>query len=187
MTAWMHRRGETCCVRRVVEIVEPTRLILRPLDSDPSHAALYRALYGNPDVMKLVAATVPIERMHDSFVASVRASKAAPMFPSRWCVHVRQGGQGLGLLGANHDLALGEVEVGVLLLPMAQGNGFAREALTLLMAMIASQAAIRRFWSQHHPANLRMARVLERLEFMPASDGAGMARWERPAETASTR
>ncbi len=183
----MHAHAQTCRGPPVIETIASARLMLRPLGTDQAHRALYRALYGSAEVMRHVAGVVPDARMGESFEVSVQASAGAPGFPSRWCVHLRQGEQGVGLLGADRKAGSGEVEVGALLLPAAQGMGYAREALASLMTAIAAHAGVTGFWSRHQAANRRMVRVLEGLEFVRTQGDSGWCHWKRPAVTASRR
>lgn len=181
----MRARARTCRGLAVLEAITSARLLLRPLGSEPGHRALYGALYGDPGVMQYVAEPVPAARIEESYQASLRASQHAPDFPSRWCAQLRQDGQGVGLVGADRHPDSSSVEVGVLLLPASQGRGYAQEALSALMTALASHPEINGFWSRHHAANLRMARVLEGLRFVRTPGATVWHRWERAAEIGS--
>lgn len=187
MRGWMPAQGRTWRGPSVPDVVESARLLLRPLSESQEHQALYRALYGDSAVMRLVGEAVPDERMEASFAVSLDHSTSARTFATRWCVHVRQNGQGVGLLGANLHPASDSVEVGVLLLPAVHGHGYAQEALAALMTTLAGRDGVSGFWSRHQAANVRMARVLERLGFARTQQETGWCRWERPAGTGLMR
>ena len=183
MPAWMRAHARIWPVPRVVDAIATARLSLRPLVEGADDLALYRALYCDPGVMLHVAEPVPGTRVVASFEASCRDSASAPAFASRWCVRRSRDGEGVGLLGAFHDRPSSSVELGILLLPQAQGSGFAVEALAAMMATLHGSADAAWFWSRHRPANRAMARVLERLDFARGPDRDGHWRWQRPAVT----
>jgi RimJ/RimL family protein N-acetyltransferase len=165
-------------MRSNADALASPRVVLWPLAALDTHRALYGAVYGEPVVMRLVAPAVPEVRMDDSFDASLQASLAARL-PSRWCAFDAVTGRGIGLVGSLHDPGSARVELGALLLPEAQGKGFAREALATLMAAFAPRPDVSCFWSRHHPDNGPMRSVLERLAFTRDGTLGGLHRWQR--------
>ena len=162
-------------------MLESARLWLAPLADLAAHRALYGALYSDAAVMRWVDRPVPAARMSASFDASLEASQAAPALPSRWCLERRADGSLVGLAGALHEPESGRVEMGVLLLPGFQSQGYAREAFEVLMTEFSRQVDVRSYWSRHHPQNRAMSRVLERLGYTRGAMEDGLSRWERPA------
>lgn len=166
------------------ELLGP-RVGAQPLAALNQHRALYAAVYGNPRVMRLVHEAVPPSRIQESFDGSLQASSAAGWRPSRWCLFDRTTGRGLGVAGSTQHTGSGRVELGVLLVPEAQGRGYGNETLRVLMDAFVQPVGITTFWGRHHPGNHAMARVFERLSFTPAGALGGLCVWECVTSAAS--
>lgn len=179
MRGWMRGRGRISAVRSRADELSGPRLRLQPLAASDLHRSVYRAVYGSPAVMRLVDEVVPLTRLQASFDASLEASISAACLPSRWCLFDRTTGRGVGLAGSSRHADASRVELGVLLVPDAQGRGYAGETLGALMDAFAQHAGVSGFWGRHHPDNEPMARVFERLSFTRAGILKGLCVWQR--------
>lgn len=158
------------------------RLRLRPLS--PADEALYCSLYGDPQVMRHVAAPLAREAVERAFTAVRRHVAADPPLAWYWILAARSGDGDLGLLACVPDREDRAVaEVGVLLLPAAACRGFAAEAIAAVAGAFFATGG-RRLWTRHARGNGPAAGLMHKLGFAPAdgaADGATL-RWELARE-----
>ena len=158
---------------------DTSRLHLRPLaDRD---GALYCSLYTDPEVMRHIAVPMTLEAAQRSFRAACRLQSPDPQ---RWIISERDAGGGIGLMGlfADGDTA----EIGVMLLPGKQGQGFSAEAIAgmanrVFGTMASDRSGLQRLWARHAPANRPMSKVMQWAGFQ-RQDGPGttpaQVRWQ---------
>lgn len=156
------------------------RLHLRPLAEGDE--ALYCSLYTDPQVMRYIAAPMPLAAARRSFRAACRLQSPRPQ---RWIISQRSAGNGgdIGLLGlfANGD----EAEIGVMLLPDKHGQGFSAEAIMAMADRMFSAKVLRLLWTRHMAANGLAMGLMQKLGFVceGAEDGEhAQLRWQLPRE-----
>lgn len=158
------------------------RLDLRPLgDAD---RPLYVSLYTDANVMRHVGAPLSVEAASRAFEAVRRQMHRDPPKAWYWTACLRGPGREAGVLALAFDPGRGSAEFGMLLLPWAQGQGHATEAVAALVAhafagVAASGAGSRigRLRTRHasgHPAG---PRVMEKLGFVAGPARDGMQHW----------
>jgi ribosomal-protein-alanine N-acetyltransferase len=156
-------------------LITTNRLALRPLDV--ADRSIYVALYTNADVMRHIG--VPL----DPHKASVSFDKACALqveqlgFPSRWILRRTGAREAAGLMGVFKDPHGESAEVGVMLLPDAQGQGLAAEAIRAMASHAFGEGWVRSLWARHSPANAAMQAVLESLTFHAESGLQAERRW----------
>ena len=138
---------------------DTARLHVRPLGEGDE--ALYCSLHTDPEVMRYIAAPMSLEVAQRSFRAACRLQSP---HPQRWVIAERGAGRGIGLLGlfADGDTA----EIGVMLLPGKQGQGFSAEAIAgmanrVFGTMASDRSGLQRLWARNAPANRPMSKVMQ--------------------------
>ena len=155
------------------------RLRLQPLTDSMADFALYRALYGNKDVMRQVAPPVPASRIGTSFGDSVRDSRAQPWIPNRWSLRSREDGGDVGVLGAFHEAHAARVELGLLLLPRLMRHGYGAEALNAMAMRLDATGAVLLLWCRHAAGNQAAVGLMQRCGFTLAGSDDACWRWEK--------
>lgn len=152
------------------------RLHLRPLS--PGDAALYAGLYADPDTMRHVLPPAAGERARRAFDAALAAS-ARPWPTARVWTLVRPPEiQAFGLVGLDPD-GLGGAEVGAMIPPARQGQGYATEAIALLAAHAFKELGLVSLHTRHADGHGLAEGLMQRLGFEPAprQDGPHPVRW----------
>lgn len=148
---------------------ESARLCLRPLR--PEDEALYHALYTDPAVMARIGAPLAPASASRQFAEARRRNDDPAGVQRRWAVIERRSGAPLGLLALLGDPAdPGNVELGVMLLPVAHGRGFARELNDAVLAEAFGVGGwgLRRVWARHATGHGAAAGALGASGFEPA-------------------
>ena len=116
----------------------------------PGDEPLYAALYTDARVMAWIAPPGGASELQRRFSTACRENAVPMPLRRHWVVHDRSGGA-VGLLALLQDEAgSGDAEIGVMLLPAAQGRGFAREVVGALVALVFSACpGIDRVWARH--------------------------------------
>jgi len=144
-------------------VILSARLRLRALA--PGDLALFRALYCDAATMRHVGR--PLSR------ADARASLRATVAAMRkrhglrfFAIAERSTRRGIGL-GSLHPAAWDArgAEAGLMLLPAAQGHGYAREALSALIEVAFFQLRAKAVWVQYRRANTAAGRLCEATGF----------------------
>lgn len=107
------------------------------------------------------------------------AAATAPLGPFSAYAIVRQAdGRVIGDAGFHGPpSAEGEVELGYAVVPAARRQGFAREAVELLVAWAWSQPGVRAITARVEPRNAASERLLDRLGFIREGERDGMQRF----------
>jgi RimJ/RimL family protein N-acetyltransferase len=149
------------------------RLLLRPMVE--ADAAIYTRLYTNGGVMRFVAAPLSLQAARRAFELVLAQARATPPRAHYWICHSRERGNDAGLLALLPDRDDdASAEVGILLLPEAQGQGYATEAIAALADHALSGLVLQRLWTRHARDNQAMIGLMQALGFHPdagASDG----------------
>jgi RimJ/RimL family protein N-acetyltransferase len=157
--------------------VETARLILRPWSE--ADAALLACLAADPRVVRYVGDGQPWSEQR-SYETSARLVEHWRAHGFGWRMAIdKSSGREIGLIALNYmgdgtaGLAAGQFEVGWWLAPEAWGRGFAVEgalaAIDEAFGRLGAPSAVARI----QPANLRSARVAERLGMAPEFDTTG--------------
>lgn len=148
---------------------DTARLHLRPLRADDER--LYVALYTDSGVMAHIGEPLAPDAARRQFASACRLNDAPVDTQRRWVVTDRATGGPLGLLALLRDPADPDnVELGVMLLPTAQGQGFARELNDAVVARAFEPGGwgLRRVWARHAPGHAAAAAALGASGFVPA-------------------
>lgn len=148
---------------------DTARLHLRPLRAEDE--ALYCTLYTDPDVMSHIGKPLEPEAARRQFAIACRRNGAGDGMERRWTVSDRSTGRPVGLLALLADRAdRDNVELGVMLLPAAQGRGFARELNDAVVARAFGTGGwgLRRVWARHASGHAAAAAALGASGFAPA-------------------
>lgn len=157
------------------------RLLLRPMQQ--ADAALYIRLYSDDAVMRCVADPLSLQMAGRAFKLALAQARRLPPHAHYWICRPHQHDEDIGLLALMHDRdRSGLAEVGVLLLPQAQGQGYATEAIAALadhaLSEPASGLGLQRLWTRHARDNLAAAGLMQALGFhSDESSRLGELRW----------
>jgi RimJ/RimL family protein N-acetyltransferase len=127
--------------------------------------ALFRALYCDPGTMRHVGKPMSRTRAAASLGATIAATRK-PGGPRFFVIAERQSRRGVGMCSlrpAAWDKR--GVEAGLMLLPVARGRGYAREALRALIDDAFLRLPIESVWVQYRRANVEAAKLCDGLGF----------------------
>ena len=144
------------------------RLRLRLLQ--PSDGALYCALYTDPGVMAQVGPPLSAEAAKRGFAVARRRNGDPGATERRWAVLGLDSGEAMGLLALLRDPRdPGNAELGVMLLPAAQGRGVARELNDAVVARAFAPGGwgLHRVWARHAAGHGAAAGALAASGFRP--------------------
>lgn len=142
----------------------------------PGDEALYCALYTDPAVMARVGPPLAPAVALAGFRAARRLNAAADGRQRRWSVSDAATGQALGLLALLGDPGgRPRAEVGILLLPLAQGRGIGRELIGAACAIAFGPGGwgLEEAWARHRPGHAAAAALLAATGFEPGPALAG--------------
>lgn len=144
--------------------LETPRLILRPFQDDDLDA--FVAYRSDPEVARYQSWEAPFPRAQgEAFIAEMQA--AQPGAPGLWYQLAIERRAQLGLIGdcVFHRFAHEprQAEIGFSLARAAQGQGYATEAISRLLAHLFDALALHRVTAICDAANRPSARVLERV------------------------
>lgn len=149
--------------------LQTSRLHLRPLME--ADQAFYCRLYTDPAVMARVGTPLSPEAAQGAFDRVLRQIAAKPPRAHYWMLWERGTQAVIGLMALVFDRDdRNSAEVGVLLLPNAQGQGHATEAITALVDNAFAEPAISRLWTRHATGHVAMIRLMRRLGFAQCVD-----------------
>jgi RimJ/RimL family protein N-acetyltransferase len=159
----------------------PTRsLRLRPLAE--SDQTFYCRLYTNAAVMIRVGPPLTQEAAQSAFTRVLRQVSATPPRSHYWMLHAQAADAPLGLMALVPDRDNPtSAEVGVLLLPEAQGQGHATEAIAALADNVFAAPGLQRLWTRHASGNAAAVGLMRKLGFVArrdTSDAWAQSRWQ---------
>lgn len=106
-------------------VIQTTRLFIRPLKVEDEQ--LYLDLYTSPAVMAFVGPPLDLEKAKNSFQIALRLNTKVPF--KRLFLAICLNDQPIGLCAVNQWCAqLATAEIGLMLLPRGQGQGYGTEA-----------------------------------------------------------
>jgi ribosomal-protein-alanine N-acetyltransferase len=175
--------------------LQTSRLQLHPLDD--TDRDFYCRLYTDAAVMAHVGSPLSQDAAETAFGRVLRQLAALPPRACYWILHARVTGEPLGLMALVRDRNdSASAEVGVLLLPDAQGRSHATAAIAALADHVFSKPGLQRLWARHAPGHAAALGLMRRLGFVPetgvAADMPTMVRWQllredwQPAKSHST-
>jgi [ribosomal protein S5]-alanine N-acetyltransferase len=164
-------------------VLDGTHVRVRGIDVDDFDA--FYALHSDPRVMRywsFPAWTAP-EQARDYFAAACNGRDAARMLC--WAIAEREGDRLVGAVTLYEiDRAQERAAVGYALAPSWWGRGFAREALSCVLAHAFDALRIRRVEADIDPRNEASCRLVERLGF--TREGMLRERWHVAGELCDT-
>lgn len=131
-------------------VFQTTRLLIRPFI--PEDQQLYLDLYTNTEVMAFIGPPLDIEKARKSFQIALRLNAKEPF--RRLFLAICFDGQPIGLCAVNQwSTALATAEIGLMLLPAWQGQGFATEAKLAFSQKVQQVFEGVKVWTQTDPEN----------------------------------
>jgi len=155
-------------------------LRLRPLAE--SDETFYCRLYTDAAVMTRVGPSLTQEAAQGAFTRVLRQVAATPARSQYWILHAQAADAPLGLMALVPDRDdPASAEVGVLLLPESQGQGYATEAIAALAGSVFAVPGLQRLWTRHASGHGAAVGLMRRLGFVTglgASDAGAQSRWQ---------
>lgn len=155
------------------------RLTLRPLAA--GDVDFYASVYTDAGLMREVGPVLDADAARRAFAAALRANSGGNPATAYWVLVERSANVEAGLLGLRGALPVAAAEVGAVILPAWQAQGFAAEAIAALAAHAFSIAGLSRLHTRHASANAGAAGLMRKLGFACVGNAAGEAlgmRWE---------
>lgn len=161
---------------------QTARLCARPMDE--TDASLYRELYTNPQVMRHIAAPLSRKAAERAFAAAMHQATRPDPRLRVWVLAEIQTRLRIGILALTGQASGARCEWGAMLLPPAQGRGFAVEAQSALLDQIFTDSRVDMIWSRNKRGNLAADAVWRKLGFVEVGnegcqDGSALSRMSR--------
>lgn len=158
-----------------VTVITSNRLVLRPMASKDRET--YVGLYTDPGVMQFIGAPLTEERASRSFDEALAQQASQAGFAPRWIIHAPDSDDGQGLLAIFADVDAGCAEIGVMVLPKAQGRRLGVEALEAMIHAVFGAGWVQAIRARHLPGHQATRWMLETLGFPPGETRQGECRW----------
>lgn len=143
-------------------------LNLRPIQ--PADEAFYCSLYTNPTVMYFVAPALTPDQAQRGFLKTLDLMQARPMACLLLVIVDRTTQRPVGLCGVpQFDADANTLEIGVMLLPDAQGKGYAKQSKIGLMQRLFSALPANEICIRYQPENSAAARSNRSIGFLPSA------------------
>lgn len=157
-----------------IPALDTARLQLPPLAC--RDLALYCALYRSPEVMQHIAAPLGAAAAGRSFDRALRYNTETPWRRRFWSICQRADDRPVGLLALSQvegpvPHAGPTAEIGAMLLPEFQAQGYAAEAITRLIAHAFGDDAIEQLITRHVAANPLATGLMRKLGFTLEQSG----------------
>lgn len=161
-------------------VLSSLRLQLRPLSAVDQTA--YLRWHGDPEIMAHIAPVLDQDAASRSFSAAL-AYNAEPALRRRFWVAQTRPEVAMGLLSLDARDIADSAELGAIIVPSAQRQGYAAEAILMLARYAFDELALQRLTTRHRPAHHAAAGLMRHLGFHalpPLSEGSDPAscRWE---------
>jgi [ribosomal protein S5]-alanine N-acetyltransferase len=141
-----------------------SRLRLRLLA--PQDEALYVALYTDADVMRHIAPPLSTSDAQASFAVALKRTHTKPAKQLFFAIERRADQQTIGICGMMQlDAQKQRAEVGIMLLPSANGAGLATDALGALLHHLFVSIDVEEIWVEHARDCERVRNLNDRLGF----------------------
>lgn len=124
------------------------------------HEPHYCELFTDPVTMRHIGPPLTMERARRRFRRALASSRQDPPTGLLFAVHERTDDRCIGICALqNIDRVRGRAEVGVMLHPAQQGQGFGTEALRLVLTTAFTALAIAEVWGQFDPVHVAVERM----------------------------
>ncbi|TVP14233.1 GNAT family N-acetyltransferase [Shewanella sp. KCT] len=150
------------------------RLTMRPIDE--SDKALYRRLYCDERVMRHICQPFTHAEADKAFETSIKATLKALQHPDTppsymlWVIVEKASGHTTGVIGLNWDQTQRELaEIGIMMLPKAQGKLLADEAVIALIKHSKKTLQLSEIKACFSIKNLATKRIVKKLGFKQRS------------------
>ncbi|MDQ3287523.1 MAG: GNAT family N-acetyltransferase [Pseudomonadota bacterium] len=143
--------------------------------------ALYLALYSDMKVMLHIGSPLTLDAAARGFAEVMRQAGEQAGSLSVWVLSERVSDVRIGILALSGKAGGESLELGAMLLPEAQGRGFAAESQAALLDRLFQTTRIRAVWSRNAELNLAARSVRMKLGFLQvsaASQRGELMRWE---------
>ncbi|MBU1617955.1 MAG: GNAT family N-acetyltransferase [Gammaproteobacteria bacterium] len=131
-------------------MIQTSRLLIRPLTTQDQQ--LYLDLYSSTAVMAFIGPPLQLEKAKNSFQIALRLNAKVPF--KRLFLAICRDDQPIGLCAINQwNALLATVEVGLMLLPAWQGQGYGTEAKLALSQKVQQLFSGGQVWTQTNPNN----------------------------------
>ncbi|OXS01901.1 GNAT family N-acetyltransferase [Shewanella algae] len=138
------------------------RLLLTPLKAEDKD--LFTGLYRDPQVMSFIATELSETEAERRFTHTLTANNKLVPRTYCWCIKTRRQ-LPIGILGLSRYGRVGEI--GILLRPLAQGQGYAKELLHLMQQRLSSEATLDELLLRTHKKNEPMKKAALAVGFKP--------------------
>ncbi len=170
-------------VERPINLATLTSARLRIAPLAANDLGFYKRLYCDPQTMAMVGDPLSTEAAGRSFEAALRGHARSPARRLSWTLTDVAIDQPIGLLALMRelpDLAADSAEIGALIVPAAQGRGYAAEAIAALAAHAFGDLGLCRLVTRHSRVNYAADGLMRKLGFRRTADGDGAqpCRWQ---------
>jgi ribosomal-protein-alanine N-acetyltransferase len=168
-------------------MIETSRLTLRPLTYDQllKYIRCDHSLEAELGLIPTVRVMSPelVEALEQTILPHVADPGKNYLFNTLWTAIDRQAQQMIGdLCFVGEPNEAGEVEIGYGTYPEFQGRGYMTEMVSGMVAWCSGQPGVSAIVASTDATNVASYRVLEKNQFVKASDADGMLKWLRRLE-----
>lgn len=154
------------------------RLCASPLRDIDFH--LFASLFTAPITMRHVGRPLAPTAVSTAFVAVLAEMDRVPARRLYWRLGTPAGAD-VGLMSLSTWPSAGSAELGIMLVPTAQGSGVAREACAALLSELFRTGLVSSVRLRHRRCNAAMAALAGRLGFRSADTASGLCQWRLDA------
>ena len=138
--------------------MQSERLSIRTLSKE--HEPLYCDLFMDPVTMRHIGAPLTLDGAKRQFRGALAISRRDPPEGLLFSVCEKSRNHHIGICSLlNIDRTRSRAEVGVMLRPARQGQGFGAEALRIVLALAYQTLSIDEVWGQFHPSHVAVERM----------------------------
>ncbi|GAB3036836.1 GNAT family N-acetyltransferase [Bowmanella dokdonensis] len=145
------------------------RLFCRPLRE--SDKQIYCFLYTDTEVMRKISNPISIQSAEKNFQKALMNNANKPFAQLSWAIEEIQTSRIIGIKGFRwHHSGASETEIGMMLVPEAQGMRYAVEGLGALVDYGFKYLSLRRIFAQYNVGHLASENLVKRLGFTVLPD-----------------